>query len=260
MLHELIENKIEGRRLGRRAPANKPALRLARYLVKVPEHPTMVDHFSKVHDWGLYRNDRYGDCGPTSVANSLKLITKYSGEKEFSASQNDVFDLYKKSGNPHFDPNTDADDNGVVMQIMLESLMRGGIGGKRPLAFAEVNPKNFDEIRAAISIFGCVLLGVTLETAQQSQPHVWDYKNTGIWGGHAVMAGFYTSDISSKHADISVISWATRIGMTDTFMRHQLDEAWVVIWPEHMKHPAFQDGIDLQSLKADYKNITGRDL
>lgn len=259
-LNERID--VPGRRLGRQKPSNRPALQLAGFLTgTIPAHPVAADNFAQVTDWGLYGNDKYGVCGPVSVANSLKLLTKDSGEPEFSVTLGDVFDLYRRSGNPQFDPTTDVDDNGVDMQTMLDALVRGGIGGRKPLAFAKVDVSNIDEVRAAISIFGCVLFGVDLEVAQQGQTDAggpWDYTQTVDWGGHAIVAGRYTSSTGRHTTDISVITWAEVIGCTDAFLTKQLQEAWVVIWPEHVTHPAFQQGVDEAQLAADYLALTGR--
>jgi hypothetical protein len=58
------------RKLGLRPPSRKPALRLAEFLTgAVPAHPATADHFGTLA-FGLYDNDRFGDCGPTSVATS----------------------------------------------------------------------------------------------------------------------------------------------------------------------------------------------
>lgn len=247
------------RALGRRAPKNAPALRLAHVLTgAVPVHPVSVDHFSEVVDWGLYSNDRYGVCGPTSVANQRKLITRYLGGTEQSPTQDDVFDLYRRSGNPNFDPATGADDNGVDMQSMCEALVSGGIGGVKPLAFAKVDVANLDEVRAAIAIFGSLLLGVNLETAQQVQTGrgLWDYAPSSEWGGHAVLAGRYTS--ARTGGDLAVITWADVVGLTDLFEQHQVSEAWVLVWPEHLGTVEFEQGVDRDALAADYLALTGR--
>src|SRR5437899_1335003 len=220
--------------LGRRPPKNAPALRLANVLTGVvPVHPVSVDHFAEVADWGMYDNDRYGVCGPTSVANQRKLITRYLAAEQ-SPTQDDVFDLYRRSGNPNFAPATGADDNGVDMQTMLEAVHSGGIGGTKCVGFAKVNVSNLDEVRAAIAIFGSLLLGVNLETAQQvqTQRQLWDYAPSSLWGGHAVLTGRYTS--ARTGGDLAVITWAEIVGLTDAFEQHQVEEAWVVIWPEHL--------------------------
>lgn len=252
---------MTSRALGRRPPKNAPALLLGRSLTDVvPAHPNTADHLALVTDFGLYGNDQYGDCGPVSVANYIKLVTKYLTGHEVSVSQADVFDLYRRSGNPDFDPNTDADDNGVDMQTMLEALAKGGIGGgHKPVAFAKVDHTDLDEVRAAIAIFGGVLFGVDLDTAQQIQTDrggPWDYQRTPEWGGHAVVAGKYTS--SSTAADVSVVTWGEVIGTTDLFLKHQLSECWVVVFDEHLGDPGFLAGVDVAQLAADYQALTGR--
>jgi hypothetical protein len=247
--------RAPGRRLGRRPPSRAPRLMLRNYLTGVlPEHSTAADHFSRIDDWGLYGNDRFGDCGPVSVANYIKMVTKYLAPAEVSVSQDDVFDLYRRSGNPNF-PN---DDNGVDMQTMLEALIAGGIGRQKALAFAVVNPRNEEEIKAAISLFGGVLFGVDLELAQQRQTddYIWDYAPSAEWGGHAVLAGQYFQEPSV--VDIAVVTWGQVVGCSGSFLGHQLEEAWVVILPEHLTAKGFQEGVDLDALATDYKALTGR--
>jgi hypothetical protein len=242
-------------KLGRRAPKRTPSLRLSSYLTgNIPTHPDAADHFSAISDWGLYGNDHYGDCGPVSVANQRKLVTKYLTGTEVSPSQDDVFDLYKRSGNPAFP----AEDNGVDMQTMLEAVVAGGIGGTKAIAFASVDPKNLDEIDAAIAIFGSVLFGVTLETAQQSQSSLWEYAQSGIWGGHAVLAGRYGDKPTGE--DTAVVTWGRVVGTTDALLQNQLEECWIVVWPEHLGSVTFQEGVNLSMLMEDYKALTGRDF
>lgn len=243
--------------LGRRSPKRAPAVKLSRALTGViPTHPDKVDHFSTVSDWGMYGNDHFGVCGPTGVANQRKQITRYLSGAEVSPTQDDVFDLYRRSGNPGFDPATGADDNGVDLQTMCEALLSGGIGGVKPIAFAQVDHTNLDEVRAAIAIFGSVLLGVDLELAQQTQTGngLWDYRRSSEWGGHAVLAGRYSSGPDRT----AVITWAEVVNVTDAFFAHQLDEVWAVIWPEHLGTVEFQQGVDLAGLAADYEALTGR--
>ena len=252
--------KVPGRRLGLRpSDPNRPVLKLSRILSnEPPQHPIAVDHFAQVKDWGLYENSKYGDCGPTSVANSRKLVTRILTGVEQSPTQDDVFALYRASGNPDFDPDTGADDNGVDMATMLAAVRNVGIGGVKSLAEAKVDVTDLNEVRAALSIFGFLLLGVDLETAQEAQTDagLWDYKRTPEWGGHAVLAGAYTSQPSG--ADIKVITWAEVVGATDAFWRKQVSEAWVCIWPEAVGTAQFQQGIDVAALNADYEALTGR--
>jgi hypothetical protein len=250
------------RQLGRRHPKNAPALRLASFLTKVPEHPLSADHLSRIADWGLWANDRFGTCGPVSFFNYLKMVTCHLTGVEAQPTIEDVFGLYSLC-NPGFDPKTGQGDDGVDMQTMLElAKSHDVLGNGKMIAFARVDLTNLDELRAAISIFGGVLLGVGLTVAQDAQtdanPPLWDYvRRSPVWGGHAVLAGMYDSETAPGRSDIEVITWAIRVATTDAFQDHQLDEAWVVILKEHLDHPDFQRGIDTAALQSAYAALTG---
>jgi hypothetical protein len=248
------------RRLGRRPPKLAPALHFEAIWSRAaaPTHPIAADNFSNVREWELGANDQFGTCGPTSVANMRRQVAAYLAPHSPLPTLADVFDLYRRSGNPGFDPAGGGQDDGVVLQTMLEALREGGIGGIKPLAFAKVDVTQLDELRAAIAIFGGLLYGVDLQAAQQAQTDagLWDYRRTSEWGGHAVLAGRYTS--SSAGDDIAVVTWAHVVGTTDAFEAHQLEEAWLVIWPEHFGTAEFQAGIDQARLADAYRALTGR--
>jgi hypothetical protein len=270
-LRHVEKHAVSARRLGRRAPdlerINDPArtLQLGSLLTGVPAHATAVDHFASITasaaPWNILGNDKYGDCGPVSVANSRKVTLKALMGQDYNPALNDVFDLYRRSGNPQFNPNTGADDNGVDMNTMLQAAMSGGAFGTKPVAFASVDVTNQDECDAAIDLFGYLLLGIDLQVAQQSQtdakPPVWGYKKSGEWGGHAVIAGKYTGG-SGTVPDRTVESWALVVGTTDAFWQHQVQEAWVVIWPEHLGSVQFHAGLDFVTANAAFTELTGK--
>jgi hypothetical protein len=242
---------------------DRPVLRLSRYLTRqVPAHPVFADYLAQVPDWDVYGNDRFGTCGPAAVANQRKQVTHFLTQQEVSPTLDEVFDLYRRSGNPGFDQRTGVGDNGVVMADMLSALLSGGIGGAKPLAYAAVDVTNPDEVRAAVALFGSVLIGVDLDVAQETQTDeglAWDYvRRSAEWGGHALLVGAYTSQTGRGIVDLSGISWGERVGMTDEFCGRQLQEAWVVVWPEMLGTTEFEQGVDLSALAADYEALTGR--
>lgn len=244
-----------GRALGRRPYVERPALKLGPLLTgTVPDHPISADYLTDV-PFGMYGNDRFGVCGPTWIANSRRLVTAVALGEMIPPTQEDVFDLYRRSGNPQFDPANPWDDNGVYLQVMLDALLKDGIGGVQPLCFAQVDVTNDDELEAAVSIFGGVGWGVDLQVAQQPQTDLglWDYEaGSGEWGGHAVLDGAYRFDRQK------VVTWQELVETTDAFRRHQLQEAWVIVWRENYTHPAFQAGINVDLLSAAYQNLTGQ--
>ena len=48
--------------------------------------------------------------------------------------------------------------------------------------------------------------------------------------------------------------------MTKAFSSHQLDEAWIAIWPEHFGAAHFLKGVDVDALARDYEALTCRPL
>lgn len=261
---------VPGRRLGRRPhDPNRPTLRLADLLTGVtPAHPATVDHFGLVpaSSWGDLGNRQYSDCGPADIVHDRMLVAKYLAGVASRGSTADALDLYKRSGNPGFP----ADDNGVVMADMLSEVHTGGVGPAdtrgnltKCVAYAQVNVANLDEVRAAIAIFGSLSTGADLQKAQQSQTNTggpWDYSPSGEWGGHAFLVGQYTGDTTAGRPDLGGLTWGFPIGITDKFWLNQVQEAWVVIWPEHLTNRAFLTGVDQTALAKNYKTLTGRDL
>lgn len=250
---------VHGRRLGLLpADLNRPVIRFAAVRTgAVPTHPVFADHYTGA-TYGLYGNDRHSDCGPTMIANMRRAITAILGGREVDPTQADVDDLYSRSTNPPYDPRTGANDNGVVLADLLSACVKGGIGGVKALAYAAIDVKNLDEVKAAISIFGALALGVELDTAQQAQTDagLWDYKRSGLWGGHAVPVLGYAGAPTGR--DFVIVSWKDLIGMTDSFWQHQVQEAYAVAWPEHTGTRQFQQGIDVAAWNAAYTALTGR--
>jgi len=257
---------------GLHKPKNAPALLAARILSTAAfVIPSSDDNFAGA-TFGLYGNDKFGVCGPTSLANFVRLVSKRLTGVQVTPSQQDVFALYRLSGNPNFNPNLPEgdprqEDGGVDMQTMLEATMVHGIGDGtggtlKPVAFAKLNINSDEELRAANAIFGGVLWGARLDTAQQAQtnatPPKWTYKASPVWGGHAILNGKYEPE--GAGVDAEVISWEKDVETTDSFREHQLEQAWVVIFPWHLEHPAFLAGVNLAVLAAEYKALTGKEL
>lgn len=243
---------------GRRSPKGAPALRLADVLSgTVPTHPTTQDNFTPLHGgWNMLGNDQYGDCVAVTAANVRRLMT--NGAKY--ADLNQVIAFYKTQN-----PNFPTDDNGMDIQTALEDLVKNGdqyFDGVKPLAFAKVDHTNAEEVKAAISIFGYVWTGTyvyanNMNEFNAGQP--WDYDpNSALDGGHSIVTGGYDGD--GVGGDERFITWAAETSFTDAFWSHAVEEAWVVIWPEHFTTAQFQQGIDVNKLAAAYQALTGKVL
>jgi hypothetical protein len=260
---------VPGQRLGLRPrdPARE-VLKLGDYLTGiVPVHPPAVDYLARItsqpagQGWILGGNNKFSTCGPTSLANYRLLVSTWLGSTPVRPTDEQVFDLYRRSGNPRFDPTTGADDNGVDMTVMLSAAIQGGLGGSAPLAFAEVDTTNTDEVWAAGALFGGTLWAADLSEAQQTQTPtgLWDYSaGSPDWGGHAIMAASRYQDLPGTVNDrTGLITWAQPLDVTDVFISRQVMSRYVVIWPEHLGSKAFLQGVNLSALAADYQALTG---
>jgi hypothetical protein len=253
---------VPGKRLGMRPrDTSRPLLKLADYLTgRVPDHPPRVDYFTRIPSWCLGRNTEFGTCGPTSFANLVLLVSTWLADAPIKPTDDQIIDLYRRSGNPDFDPATGLGDNGVDMTVMLAAAVKAGIGGLRPLAFAAVNGQDPDEVWAASSLFGATLWGCDL-TQSHADAAVWDdVAGDPPWGGHAVLAaGRYDDQAGTLNDGTWLVSWADAgFVATDTFIQHRVPERYVVIFDWHLRSRTFLDGVNLTTMAADYTALTGR--
>lgn len=262
-------------RYGRRSPKRAPALKLGPLLTGViPAHPAAEDYLATLGGgWQMLGNDQAGDCVAVTWANVRRLVTSTLTAAPTYPSQDEVWAVYETQ-NPGFDPNGTAEtngpgssaDNGMDIQTLLEHLAAtGGPDGVKAVAFASVNPKDPDEVKAAIAVFGYVWTGITVSQANQQefaagQPWDWD-ASSPVDGGHSIVTGGYGAPGAGPlGGDERFITWAAETSFTDAFWANSVEEAWVVIWPEHLGSREFLQGVDLTALAADYQEITGRAL
>jgi len=258
---------------GRRPPKNAPALRFRSFLSStVPASPPEEDYLAKLSGWQMLGNDVAGDCNAVTWANMRRLVTA-TLTTEYYPTQAQVWQFYQTQ-NPGFDPSgtsdTDGpgsqDDQGMDIQTGLEYLhATGGPDGVKAIAFAKVDHTNIDEVKAALAIFGGLWLGIQVLAANQdefSAGQPWtDVAGSPLDGGHAILGGGY--DTAS---DVKFITWAQETEFASSFWNGEVhrtplvEEAWVVIWPEHLGTAAFEAGVDRAQLATDYQALTGQQL
>lgn len=257
---------------GRRPPKNAPALKFRSFLASTaPAYPPSEDYLTKLSNWQMLGNDVAGDCNAVAWANMRRLVTA-SLTTENYPSQAQVWQFYQTQ-NPGFDPNGTSDtngpgsqdDQGMDIQTGLEYLhTNGGPDGVKAVAFAQVDHTDIEQVKAALAIFGGLWLGIQVLAANQEEfgeSRAWtDVKGSPIDGGHAILGGGYTS------SDIKFITWAQETEFARSFWNGVVqgtplvEEAWVVIWPELLGTTAFEQGVDLAQLGADYQALTGQPL
>ena len=245
---------------GRKPPKRAPALRLSPYLTgAVPAHPAFADYLSRLSGWQMLGNDSIGDCVAVTWSNTRRLVTAVLSTENYPPLA-EVLAFYKTQ-NPGYPPQ----DDGMDIQTALEYLVKnGGPDGVKALGFAKVDYTNPDEVKAAIAIFGSVWTGINVQQAQQAQFNAgqpWDWvPGSPMDGGHSVItAGYGPAGAGALGGDERFETWTQETSFTDRYwLDGGTEEAWVVIWPEHLGSAEFLAGVNLAAFAADYTAITGQ--
>lgn len=228
-----------------------PALDLSQIQV-----PDVVDYVSKVTDWPMFENDQLGCCTISAAGHMEEAWSTYGAGSTVEVTDADIIHAYSDVSG--YDPSTGKNDNGAVLQDVLGYWRRTGIGGHKVLAFAQLDPNNTAEVKAALWLFGHVYVGIQCPKSAQEQYHngqPWDVvaDDGGIAGGHAIDLGY--ADPSAYQ----IVSWGEAITMTPAFYEKYTEEAWVVVSQEWIDATGGSPpGLDTDHLNQQYTAITGR--
>jgi hypothetical protein len=260
-----------GGKYGRRSPKRAAAPHLGDYLTGVlPAVPANTDYLAELSGgWQMLGNDQAGDCVAVTWANIRRTVTTLLSIPDYPT-QTQVWAFYQTQ-NPGFNPDGgstsgpgSACDGGMDIQTAIEDLIEaGGPDGVKALGLASVDYTNPAEVKAAIALFGYVWTGINVLAVNQqefSDGQPWDYTaDSPVDGGHSVVTGGYGAPGSGPlGGDERFITWAAETSFTDSFWSREVEEAWVVIWPEHLGSREFLAGVNLAQLAADYASITGK--
>jgi len=256
---------------GWRGPTERPVLDFSRYLAGItPDVPATSDHMTGVPTWNGATNKLFGTCGPCSYANLIIMAHWFLANERITVTDQQIFDFYRASGNPSFNPQTHQGDNGVDNSVMLAAAQHTGLEVThadgttefiKAVAYGTLSGQGItDQIRAATALFGGVIIGVMLQIAQQTQtranPAIWQYAPSPEWGGHDIFGGSYLAPGSTY--DEQVVSWLKLVGMADSFESEQVQEVFVVLLPIMLNHDPIIQGVSWQQLADDFQQLTGR--
>jgi hypothetical protein len=149
-------------------------------------------------------------------------------------------------------------DDGCVLLDVLNYWRRNCICGTQLGAYAAVNPRDADEVKVCLEIFGGLYGGAMLPLAAQRQS-VWDVGPTtgplsfapGSWGGHCIPFGKYDA------RTVRCVTWGAVKDATWPWLVEYVDELYALISPDWLdgsgKTP---EGLDLATLQQDLELVT----
>ena len=252
-------------KLGKR-PAKQDArtLKFAKYVTTdLPQVPASCDYGDKVTNWGMLKNDVLGDCTCAGILHAIMLWLSQNGIVR-SFTDSDAIALYERLCG--YNPNNPSSDQGGVELDILKAWRKQPIADCQLLAFASVDPSNWEHVKLAHYLAGSLYMGVNLPLSAQ-KPGLWSDTSgePGSWGGHALVTSAYTDPKRSllcslikrdSGARLTAITWGTTQDMTPAWLETYCDELWVPITSDWFKEGKAPNGFNLAQLQADVAAIS----
>jgi hypothetical protein len=220
----------------------------------LPPIPKVCDWTVKARDFGMMLNDRIGCC---TVATGGHYIQVWTANDATQATVPDsaILSTYKAASGYDGTPQT---DRGAYVLDVLKEWRKNGIGGHKIDAFAEIDPKNPDMVRAAVWLFGGVYYGIELPLSYEGQK-VWDVPWYGArWRGRPGSAGGHAASCHAYDDGLTVITWAAPQKMTQRFATTYASEAYAVFsiadWTGIDR--IAPNSFDADALMADLQRVT----
>lgn len=239
-----------------KGPEDHRTLRLAAYTAPdLPAPPASLDYMSKIKQWPVLGNDRFGDCVFVTCGHMEQAWTTYAGVAPFTPTTTQILSAY--SAVTGFDPRTGRNDNGTVSLDALRYWQKTGIAGHKIAAYVRLDHRNPTEMKAALNLLSGVFLAAQLPTSadtQFSRRQPWTVVRAGgtrgSWGGHAIRMGAYDEQY------LEVSTWGRRQKATWDWWAKYGAEAWAVLSLDLFDSSGLSDeGFDLTKLRDDLANI-----
>lgn len=223
--------------------------------------PQQFDYTERVTGgYPMYRNDALGICGPAAVGHILQALSTYGQGTTVTPPQSAINQTYYDVG--HYVEGEPSTDNGVVLEDLLKYWRKTGVNGNKIVAYAFVDPKNHDEVAAAIYYFGHIMYGFNVPQYAMDEFNAgqsWHIEANGdatIIGGHAVTGGAYDLGAKTKKS----ITWATVQPVDDAFYDQFADESYVVVDQEWINNVTMHTpaGLDMAGWGSVFTDLTGQ--
>ena len=255
----LIDGKLVplGKRPVRHDPRGR-TLRLSDYIGKITlaQTPQEVSWIVKVPHWPMYLNDQLGDCVVAAMGHMVDQWTYYSTGSETLLTNAQILKGYEDIGG--YVPGNPNTDNGCDMLTALKYWKSHGLAGHKIQAYMAINPKNIEEVKLSVELFGNVFLGVQLPLSAQGE-NDWTVPLGGIyssdgqpggWGGHCIPV------MAASPLTRSCITWGSLLKMSANFFADYADEAYAVLSPEWItKRGLSPSEFNMAALQADLNAI-----
>jgi hypothetical protein len=143
------------------------------------------------------------------------------------------------------------------MQTVLKYWNQTGLAGHKIAAYFAVDPTDFDEMRAALYLFGNLYIGFNctqgFETAFDNGTVFDVVKRDRVVGGHCAAIHNMV-----KGGNIGGSTWGGLFEMTPAAWTKWVAEPYAVASQEWIKNGVTPEGLDVDAANAAYLQVTGQ--
>ncbi len=208
----------------------------------------------KTTPWGMMENWNLSDCTCAAAGHMIECWTANAKKENIIRDKAILKAFIALSG---YDPATGKNDNPIYLSDAMNYWRKSGIGGHRIRAYATIQYKNHDLVRAAVYLFGGIYVGLNLPNTIKGQ-EVWELmpgaltgdNAPGSFGGHAVTVLAY----DTKY--LTCISWGKKKKISWEFWDAYCDELYAIVTEDFIAANKNPIGINLAKLAADLLALT----
>lgn len=219
--------------------------------------PPLDDWTGAVSTYTFLGNDRVGNCTRASYGHIIQQRCALLGIP-CTLTTDDVNKAYQDGTGWDGVPGSGSDRGDSILNSLVQ-MRNVGMGGYKARQFGRVNHNDTVEMRAALHLFGALIVGANLPRSVMFDTS-WDVGAPGTrspddapgsLGGHAfILTGH-------QRGKWWAMPWTTKTTITYSWDDLYIDEAWFVVddlWVTQNR--AAPNGFDLARLEADIAAIT----
>lgn len=230
-------------------------LPLKNYCKATPLAPRSCDWSQGIADWGMLANDKVGLCGIDGPLHQIMAWTQAATGMGVSFTDAQAIAEYQAvtaAEGAEYDPVTGINDNGVVLQDVLQRWQQVGLAGHQIAGWVDGQAGDLNETCWGASQFGGCNVALALPLTAQAQlaaGQIWSLRarfsaqgQPGSWGRHDVYLVNYTPQL------IGLVTWGAIQFCTPEWLEYYCCE---------VHFPVSKDFLGATGLSPNHLDLTG---
>jgi hypothetical protein len=226
---------------------------------KLPTPPAVFGHYKNVQEWGVFKNDEYGDCVWAGAAHETMMWGSEVSKRVTFTDKNVLSDYTAVTG---FNPNDLNTDGGTDMEMAASYRRKTGVldanGHRHKIdSYIALKKGSISDLMLSTYLFGATGVGIMFPDSAMKQ-----FDAGKIWsivpGEPEPTDGHYIPVVGRNSAgNILCVTWGRLQAMTPEFYMKYNDESIAYVSLEPLATRLVSpEGFDISLLRADLKSLS----